>query len=259
MGETVAFPLIVALETDLVLAARIASTVSAAGAQSLIVSDGDALWTAIDRWPELIIIDLDVEGWAGPVRWAKNQPHTRAIRIVAFDSGAEVERLRTAQAAGCDPIWPRARFIAELPALLRAVLHPPTRWAEGWNDLPPPALCRGVAQFNAAEFWACHETLEALWMMEPRPVRDLYQGILQIGIACHHLRRRNYAGTIKMLRRGLPRLRDLPEICQGVSVTQLYNAARAIHDQTIALGPERIGELAQANMPHIEIAGCAAG
>ncbi|MCU0503051.1 MAG: DUF309 domain-containing protein, partial [Anaerolineae bacterium] len=93
------------------------------------------------------------------------------------------------------------------------------------------------------EYWECHETLETLWRAEPRPVRDLYQGILQIGVAFHHLRNDNVSGAIKMLRRGLPRLRDLPEICQGVRVTELALAARMIHDRVAAREKEGAGPL----------------
>lgn len=256
MNETADLPLVVALETDLSFAAQIADAVCAAGAQPLIVSDAGALWAAIDRWPELILVDTADDGWEAPVRRAKNQPHTRAIPIIAFEGDATDERLTAACAAGCDQAWPRSRFSAELPDLLRGVLHPPTRWVAGWDEPPPAALCRGAAQFNAAEFWECHETLEALWLAEPRPVRELYQGILQVGIACHHLQGRNYAGAIKMFRRGLPRLRDLPEVCQGVAVAPLYQAARAAHDRAVALGAERIGAFEPSSMPRLAIARC---
>ena len=109
---------------------------------------------------------------------------------------------------------------------------------------------RGVAQFNAGEYWACHETLETLWRAELRPVRDLYQGILQIAVAFYHLERGNIAGAVKVFRRGLPRLRDLPEECQGVTVAALYRAARAVYDRTLTLGPDRAAELTQA-LPQI--------
>ena len=259
MNETADLPLVVALETDLSFAAQITDAVYAAGAQPLIVSDASALWAAIDRWPVLILIDVQAGGWEAAVRRAKSLPHTRAIPVWAIGGDEETARLAAARMAGCDQAWLRAHLSAELPDLLRSVLHPPTRWVAGWDEPPPAALCRGAAQFNAAEFWECHETLEALWLAEPRPVRDLYQGILQVGIACHHLQERNYAGAIKMFRRGLPRLGDLPEVCQGVAVARFYQAARALHDRAVALGAERIDVLAQANMPHIEIAGCAAG
>ena len=120
-------------------------------------------------------------------------------------------------------------------------------------SLPPPTLLAGVAQFNAGEYWECHETLETLWRAEPRPVRDLYQGILQIGVAFHHLRHDNMPGAIKMLRRGLPRLRDLPEVCQGVRVAELARTARAIHDRVAVLEKEEAGRLDFGTLPTITI------
>ena len=64
------------------------------------------------------------------------------------------------------------------------------------DESPPPRLLEGIAQFNRGEYFEQHETLELLWRAEPRKVRHLYQGILQIGVAFHHLRRGNYHGTI---------------------------------------------------------------
>jgi CheY-like chemotaxis protein len=247
---------VVVLETDLFFWVRIESVVRAAGALPVMVGDGDALWQAIDRWPELVIIDLAMAGWEEPVRRAKNLPHTRHIPIIAFGSHVEVQALRAAREAGCDYAWARSRFTSELPDLLQRVLHPPTRWVEGWDAPPPPALCRGVKQFNAGEYWACHETLEELWIAEPGPVRELYQGILQVGVGFHHLRHRNYPGTVKMLRRGLPRLRDLPESCQGVPVAELYHASRLVHERVVELGPDRIGEIDVSALPKIALAGC---
>ena len=40
--------------------------------------------------------------------------------------------------------------------------------------------------------------MELLWRAEQREVRRLYQGILQIGVAFHHPRRRNYHVTVYM-------------------------------------------------------------
>ena len=68
--------------------------------------------------------------------------------------------------------------------------------------------------------------------------RDLYQGILQIGVAFHHVEEGNYRGAVKMLRRGLPRLRSLPPICQTLDVASLRAASRAVHDGLVALGPD---------------------
>ena len=215
-----------------------------------------ALVRAMDDWPELVIVDLAAADWEAPVRRTKSLPDTKRIPIIAFGSPDDAAALLAARASGCDNVLPYARFVDEFPDLLQRALHPPTRWVEGWDAPPPPCLCRGVAQFNQREYWECHETLEALWMAEPGPVRDLYQGVLQVGVAFHHLRDGNHSGAVKMLRRSLPRLRDLPEICQGLRVAEFYRSARAIYNRVIELGPERIGELAEDTLPHITLMGC---
>ena len=255
MPET-APPVIVALETDLFFAVQIEDAARAAGARPVVVGNAQALWDAIEAWPDLVLVDLTAApGWDEVVRRAKALPDTRAIPIAAFGSHVDTAGLQAARAAGCNPVWARSRFVAELPNLIRTALHPPIRWVEGWDEPPPPLLLKGVEQFNAGEYWPCHETLETLWRAEPRPVRELYQGVLQVGVAFHHLTDRNYAGAIKLFHRGLSRLRGLPETCQGVRVAALAQAARAVHDAVVAIGPERIDEFDPAGLPRIEMEG----
>ena len=45
-----------------------------------------------------------------------------------------------------------------------------------------------------------------------------------------------------MLRRGLLHLRTMPPVCQTLDVARLRREARAVHDDIIALGPDRLGE-----------------
>ena len=249
-------PTVVVLATRSRSAAQIKDEVRAAGACPVILGDSGSLLQAMDDWPELVIVDLAAADWGTPLRRAQSLPQMKRIPIIAFASNEDTATLLAARAAGCAHALTYARFLDELPDLLQRALHPPTRWVEGWDAPPPPGLCQGVAQFNQREYWECHETLEALWQAEPRPVRDLYQGVLQVGVAFHHLRAGNYPGAIKMLRRGLPRLRDLPETCQGLRTAELYLAARAIHDRVVELGPERIGELDADGLPYITLVGC---
>src|ERR1700731_3622612 len=95
-------------------------------------------------------------------------------------------------------------------------------------DEPPPALLReGIAQFNRGEYFEQHETLELLWRAERRDVRYLYQGILQIGVAFHHLRKLNHHGTVYMLTRGSRYLAPFAPRCQNVDVEALLRDAAA--------------------------------
>lgn len=245
--------MVVALENDLFFSVRIADAVRALNGRALIVGDKDALWEAFEEWPDLVLLDLEAPGWEEVVRRAKNLPQTRSIPIVAFGSHVEAEMLRAARKAGCDHAWARSRFMAELPSLLRSILYPVLPAIDGCDEQVPVVLQKGIEQFNHGEYWECHETLEGLWRQEQRPIRALYQGILQVGVAFHHLVRRNYPGAVKMLRRGLPRLRGIPEVCQRVPVAELARAARAVYDRLVELGPDQIQLFDLETLPRIEL------
>jgi uncharacterized protein len=107
---------------------------------------------------------------------------------------------------------------------------------------PPLLLCEAVAQFNRGEYFEQHETLERLWRSEPRDVRRLYQGILQIGVAFHHLRRGNHHGTAHMLASGARALAPFAPRCQGVDVEALLDDAARALAEVERLGPDRLGE-----------------
>lgn len=118
---------------------------------------------------------------------------------------------------------------------------------------PPPALLlEGIAQFNRGEYFEQHETLETLWRLETRPIRRLYQGILQIGVAFHHLRRRNYHGVVYMLTRGSMYLRPFTPRCQTVDVQALLDAADAALRRVEQLGPARLDEFDWSLAPTVE-------
>jgi uncharacterized protein len=120
-------------------------------------------------------------------------------------------------------------------------------------DPPPEALIEGVRQFNRREFFECHETLEALWKAEPASIRELYQGILQVGVGLYHAERGNYAGATLTLGRGLDRLRRFPPECHGIDVDDLIRQAEAAADQLHRLGPQRIQEFDPELVPVIHL------
>src|SRR4051794_32071802 len=101
----------------------------------------------------------------------------------------------------------------------------PIEYVAGWDDSLSPEARTGLIEFNQGHYFEQHEHLETAWRAEPRPVRAMYQGILQIGLAFLQIQRDNWPGAIKMFRRGLPRLRTLPDVCQGVNLAALRTAA----------------------------------
>ena len=110
------------------------------------------------------------------------------------------------------------------------------------DEPPPPALLEAIAQFNRGEFFEQHETLELLWRAERRDIRFLYQGILQIGVAFHHLRKLNHHGTVYMLTRGPRYLAPFAPRCQRVDVRRLLDDAAAALREVERLGPTRLGD-----------------
>ena len=123
------------------------------------------------------------------------------------------------------------------------------------GDPPPAGLRAGIAQFNHREFYLCHETLEEIWLAEARPVRRLYQGILQVGVAFYHLGRGNYRGAINLLASGLTLLETFPAICQGVDLAGLIAQTRRAQAALCELGPERCAEFDTELIPTIQWAG----
>ncbi len=82
-------------------------------------------------------------------------------------------------------------------------------------------LALAIEQFNNGEYFEQHETLERMWRAEAGPVRELYQGILQIGVGFYHLQRGNHTGALHLLERGLQRLAPLAPVCLGIDVARL--------------------------------------
>jgi uncharacterized protein len=121
------------------------------------------------------------------------------------------------------------------------------------HEPPPAQLLEGIAQFNRGEFFEQHETLELLWRAERRDIRYLYQGILQIGVAFHHLRRLNHHGTVYMLTRGPRYLAPFAPRCQGVDVAALLRDAAAALQAVERLGPARLAEFDWKLVPTVRL------
>ena len=129
----------------------------------------------------------------------------------------------------------------------------PPRRSVRCGEAPPPGLLAGIAQFNAGEFWECHETLEEIWRIEPDHIRYLYQGLLQVGVGFYHLRRGNWRGAVNKLRSGLAYLAPSAPACMGVDVARLRAEAGAILTALDTLGPTRLAEYNANTLPTVHL------
>ncbi len=229
--ESLFRPRVVLLLDDLFFRTRLEDVIRRLGGAPHTVEEPAAFVHAMSGlFPVLALVDMNVAGdWEGAIRRCKHLPHTRYIPIYAFGSHVDADALRRARQAGADHAWARSRMMAELASVVQAHLHPQPVPVEGCDDPLPAEAVAGLEAFNRGEYFEQHEHLEAAWIAEPRPVRDLYQGILQVGVAFLQMERGNRAGALKMFRRGLPKLRTLPDRCQGVDVASFRAAAEAIH------------------------------
>jgi predicted metal-dependent hydrolase len=95
--------------------------------------------------------------------------------------------------------------------------------------VPEPALAdderrafeKGVAEFNAGQYFECHDTLEDLWSGVRGPSRDFFQGLIQVAVAFHHLTRGNLAGAGSLLQRAQGRLARYPDHYYGFDLARL--------------------------------------
>jgi hypothetical protein len=112
---------------------------------------------------------------------------------------------------------------------------------------------RGIEMFNDGHYYKCHDDLEEAWMEDESPVRNLYRGILQVGIALYQVERGNYRGAVKMLLRVRQWLNSLPDVCRGVNVAKLRQNTAVIHRRVTDLGPERLDEFDWEMVEEVEI------
>ena len=137
---------------------------------------------------------------------------------------------------------------AAAAASKRVTGEAPEELPEGLPDL----ALKGIEEFNRGEFYECHEYLEEAWMQEPRRVRFLYQGILQVGVGFYHLQNGNWRGATGLLRNGTVRLKEFEPETLGVNVTKLVRESERCLRTLEELGRERIEDFDLALVPNVE-------
>lgn len=119
------------------------------------------------------------------------------------------------------------------------------------ESLPPDEFWQGVEQFNQQEFYACHDTLEALWMEALEPQKQFYQGILQIAVACYHLGNLNWRGAVVLLGEGIRRLSnsDYQPVYEGIDVTELLTQSSQLLKALQYSGQEQVADFVKQLAP----------
>ena len=103
-----------------------------------------------------------------------------------------------------------------------------------------PKAREGILLFNQRKFYEAHEPLEEAWMLTPSPERDLYQGILQVGLAYYQISRGNSRGALKMFKRAHKTLSPLGDSLLGVDIAKLRMDAKNVEKDLREMGLEEI-------------------
>ncbi|MFN8418133.1 MAG: DUF309 domain-containing protein [Anaerolineae bacterium] len=217
--------------------------------------DRAAVAFVADRRASLLLIELPDT----PLRWlgtVRSDPATRRVPLIALASSPKAEAMARHYFADAVINW------HELVEPLRDILIHHARSApdaavlsDQCEQMPPPLVLRGLREFNAGEYFECHETLEEAWLHEQGTVRELYRAILQVGIAYYQITRNNYRGAHKMFLRAVQWITPLPDRCQGIDVAKLRRDAAVARTQLEALGEARIAEFDRSLLKSISYEG----
>lgn len=209
---------------------------------------GGALFSKVSAWqPALLIFDLDNSTipWRRWIASLKSSAATRRVPILCFGSHVNTEAFKDADRMGADSVVARSRFSRNLPDLIG-------RLARRSDDSAIDEACaksiselaaKGIELFNQGHYYKCHDFLEEAWMADESVGRDLYRGILQVGIAYYQIERGNYRGALKMLLRVRQWLTPLPDVCRGVDVARLRQDVDRVQEALEALGPDSMDEI----------------
>ncbi len=109
-----------------------------------------------------------------------------------------------------------------------------------------PSFEQAIAEFNQREFYACHDTLEAIWLESSPADKNFYQGILQIAVGCYHLSNYNWRGAVILLGEGVRRLRDYQPSSQGIDVTGLMGQSHGLLEALQGINPDEVAQFSQS-------------
>ena len=128
-------------------------------------------------------------------------------------------------------------------------------------EVIPSEFWEGVEQFNSGQFYACHDTLEALWMEASEPDKTFYQGVLQIAVGLYHFGNQNWRGAAILLGEGNNRLRRYPEVYSGIDVDELLDKSLTVLKTIQMAKPEelsllKLGEDESLPLPKIVRCAC---
>jgi predicted metal-dependent hydrolase len=107
-----------------------------------------------------------------------------------------------------------------------------------------PLYLKGIAYFNACDFFEAHEVWEELWKNYSGELRLFYKGLIQAAVALHHFGNGNIRGARKVYGSSRGYLNEYRPVCSGLEVEKFLAEFDACFAEVAA---------SQEEFPQIEI------
>jgi predicted metal-dependent hydrolase len=91
---------------------------------------------------------------------------------------------------------------------------------EGGRPLHGDPFERGLALFNAGQFFECHEEWEIPWRHSDGADRLFYQGLIQAAVAILHAERGNLRGAASTYAKSRAKHESLPAVFRGIALDE---------------------------------------
>jgi predicted metal-dependent hydrolase len=134
-------------------------------------------------------------------------------------------------------------------------------------DAYDPLYLKGIAYFNACDFFEAHEVWEELWKNYSGELRLYYKGLIQAAVALHHFGNGNIRGARKVYGSSRAYLNEYRPACVGLDLEKFLAEFDACFAEVAAsqeefphieMNPELIPEITldpPAELPAVEIEG----
>ena len=106
-------------------------------------------------------------------------------------------------------------------------------------------LEKAILEFNQQEYYACHDTLEEIWMDSVEPDKTFYQGVLQVAVGCYHLSNSNWRGAVILLGEGIRKLIEYEPDYLEINVDRLTEDSHSLLMNLQQIDPETVTDFYQ--------------
>ena len=106
-----------------------------------------------------------------------------------------------------------------------------------------PPSTRRCEQINEGRYWQAHESLEAVWLPSPYPLRLFYYALIKLAVGLLHLERGNTGGARQQLQAAVDFLAPFAPRFHGLRTDLLLADARVRLEAVNAGGGDAGGAL----------------